>query len=56
VGLGFGGWVAAEMASQSPTGLSQLVLVGAMGISRHRADMPDQAIVSYLDYPKAVPR
>ena len=32
VGLGFGGWIAAEMASMAPADLSHLVLVGAMGI------------------------
>ena len=32
VGLGFGGWVAAEMASQAPNAYRKLVLVGPMGI------------------------
>jgi pimeloyl-ACP methyl ester carboxylesterase len=53
VGLGFGGWVAAEMASQAPTAFRRLVLVGAMGIKPPEGDIADQAIVSYLDYPKA---
>ena len=53
VGLGFGGWIAAEMASQSPTAYRKLVLVGAMGIKPPQGDIADQAIVSYLDYPKA---
>jgi pimeloyl-ACP methyl ester carboxylesterase len=39
VGLGFGGWIAAEMVSQSPRSYRRVALVGA--------------IVSYLDYPKA---
>src|SRR6267378_4530565 len=30
VGLGFGGWIAAEMAGMAPADLSRLVLVGAM--------------------------
>ena len=53
VGLGFGGWIAAEMASQSPTAYRKLVLVGAMGINPPGGYIADQAIVSYLDYPKA---
>lgn len=53
VGLGFGGWIAAEMASQSPTTYRRLVLVGAMGIKPPEGDIADQAIVSYIDYPKA---
>ncbi len=53
VGLGFGGWIAAEMASQSPTAFRRLVLVGAMGIKPPEGDIADQAIVSYLDYPHA---
>src|ERR1700733_12429537 len=53
VGLGFGGWIAAEMASQSPTTYHRLVLVGAMGIKPPEGDIADQAIVSYLDYPKS---
>src|SRR5215468_4269553 len=32
VGLGFGGWIAAEMASMAPADTSRLVLAGAMGI------------------------
>src|SRR5947207_15856698 len=32
VGLGFGGWIAAEMASMAPRDVSKLLRVGAMGI------------------------
>lgn len=53
VGLGFGGWVAAEMASLAPTAFRRIVLVGAMGIKPPEGDIADQAIVSYIDYPKA---
>ena len=53
VGLGFGGWIAAEMASQSPATFHRLVLVGAMGIKPPEGDIADQAIVSYIDYPRA---
>jgi pimeloyl-ACP methyl ester carboxylesterase len=53
VGLGFGGWVAAEMASQSPALYHRLVLVGAHGIKPLEGDIFDQAVVSYIDYPQA---
>jgi pimeloyl-ACP methyl ester carboxylesterase len=53
VGLGFGGWIAAEMASQAPTRFRKLVLVGAMGIKPPEGDIADQAIVSYINYPKS---
>jgi pimeloyl-ACP methyl ester carboxylesterase len=53
VGLGFGGWVAAEMASLAPERYKRLVLVGAMGIKPPEGDIADQAIVSYIDYPRA---
>jgi pimeloyl-ACP methyl ester carboxylesterase len=53
VGLGFGGWIAAEMATMAPRGLDRLVLVGAMGLKPPDGDIFDQAIVSYLDYARA---
>ncbi len=52
VGLGFGGWVAAEMASLAPTDFARLVLVGPMGIKPASGEILDQAIVSYIDYAK----
>ena len=53
IGLGFGGWVAAEMASQAPSTYRKLVLVGPMGIKPPEGDILDQAIISYIDYPRA---
>lgn len=53
VGLGFGGWIAGEMASQAPTAYRKLVLVGPMGIKPPEGDIADQAIVSYIDYPQS---
>jgi pimeloyl-ACP methyl ester carboxylesterase len=50
VGLGFGGWIAAEMATMAPDRLHRLALVGAMGLKPPEGDIFDQAIVSYLDY------
>jgi pimeloyl-ACP methyl ester carboxylesterase len=53
VGLGFGGWIAAEMASMAPRDLSHLVLVGAMGIKPPAGDILDLAITGYIDYARA---
>ena len=51
IGLGFGGWIAAEMASLAPEVYQALILVGPMGIKPPEGDIADQAIVSYIDYP-----
>ena len=53
VGLGFGGWVAAEMASQSPRDFTKLVLVGAMGLLSPDGYIMDQSLVNYIDYARA---
>jgi pimeloyl-ACP methyl ester carboxylesterase len=53
LGLGFGGWIAAEMASMAPDDLSHLVLVGAMGIKPPEGDILDLAITGYVDYARA---
>jgi pimeloyl-ACP methyl ester carboxylesterase len=53
VGLGFGGWIAAEMASMAPADLSRLTLVGAMGIKPPQGDILDLAITGYVDYARA---
>ena len=53
VGLGFGGWIAAEMATMAPRQFKRLVLAGAMGIKPVEGEIFDQALVSYLDYAKA---
>jgi pimeloyl-ACP methyl ester carboxylesterase len=50
VGLGFGGWIAAEMATMAPRAFRRLVLVGAMGIKPERGEIADQALLSYVDY------
>jgi pimeloyl-ACP methyl ester carboxylesterase len=50
IGLGFGGWIAAEMAAMAPRMFRRLVLVGAMGIKPERGHIADQALVSYIDY------
>ncbi|MBN9486638.1 MAG: alpha/beta hydrolase [Alphaproteobacteria bacterium] len=53
IGLGFGGWIAAEMASMAPADLSHLVLVGAMGIKPPEGDILDLALTGYIDYARA---
>jgi len=53
VGLGFGGWIAAEMAAMAPEAISRLVLVGAMGIKPPEGDILDQALLGYIDYARA---
>ena len=50
IGLGFGGWIAAEMATMAPRALRRLVLVGAMGLKPERGEIADQALLSYIDY------
>ena len=53
VGLGFGGWIAAEMATMAPRGFARLVLVGAMGIKPTEGEILDQALVNYIEYARA---
>ncbi|HVC54937.1 MAG TPA: alpha/beta hydrolase [Stellaceae bacterium] len=53
VGLGFGGWIAAEMAALAPRDFHRLVLVGAMGVKPPEGVILDQAIISYIDYAQA---
>ena len=53
VGLGFGGWIAAEMATMSPQAFRRLVLVGAMGVKPKHGEILDQALVSYIAYVRA---
>jgi pimeloyl-ACP methyl ester carboxylesterase len=50
VGLGFGGWIAAEMATMSPRAFRRLVLVNPMGIKPEQGEIADQALLSYIDY------
>ena len=54
LGLGFGGWIAAEMATMAPRDVERLVLVGPMGIKPPDGeDILDQALLSYIDYARA---
>ena len=53
LGLGFGGWVAAEMTTMSARDIAKVVLVGPMGVKPSEGYILDQAIISYVDYPHA---
>jgi pimeloyl-ACP methyl ester carboxylesterase len=53
VGLGFGGWIAAEMATMSPRAFRRLVLVGPLGLKPATGEILDQALLSYIDYVRA---
>lgn len=53
VGLGFGGWVAAELASMSGRGLRRLALVSAMGVQPREGEIFDQFLVSTELYARA---
>jgi pimeloyl-ACP methyl ester carboxylesterase len=53
VGLGFGGYVAAEMATMNQRRLRTLVLVGAAGVQPSEGEIFDQMLVDFEDYIKA---
>ncbi|MBK1657832.1 alpha/beta fold hydrolase [Paracraurococcus ruber] len=53
LGLGYGGWVAAEMASMAPGDPAQAMLVGPMGIKPPQGEILDQALLSHIDYARA---
>lgn len=50
VGLGFGGWIAAEMAVMSQRRFPQLVLVNPMGIQPSEGEILDQMMVDLTEY------
>jgi len=50
VGLGFGGWIAAEMAMMCHHSLSHLVLVNPMGFQPQRGEILDQFLINTIDY------
>ncbi len=53
VGLGFGGFIAAEMATLNYNRLSRLVLVGAAGIKPDEGEIVDQMLIDHAEYVKA---
>jgi pimeloyl-ACP methyl ester carboxylesterase len=50
VGLGFGGWVAAELATLTPRRLTTLTLVGAAGLKPRQGEIADQILISHAQY------
>ena len=50
VGLGFGGWIAAEMAMMCHHGFSHLVLVNPMGFQPRQHEILDQFLINTIDY------
>ena len=52
VGLGFGGFIAAEMATLNHRRLSRLVLVGAAGIKPQDGEILDQMMIEHAEYVK----
>jgi pimeloyl-ACP methyl ester carboxylesterase len=53
MGLGLGGFIAAEMATMNQGRLSSLTLVGAAGIQPDEGEILDQMLVDFKDYVKA---
>jgi len=54
VGLGFGGWLAAEIATMCGHDFSRMVLVSPMGVQPKKEYIFDQFLVSTEDYAKAM--
>jgi pimeloyl-ACP methyl ester carboxylesterase len=53
VGLGFGGWIAAEMAVMNQRRFRRLVLAGAMGLKPSEGEILDQMMYDFQDYVEA---
>jgi len=53
LGLGFGGFIAAEMATMSTGRLAGMVLVGAPGLKPESGEIMDQMLIDHVDYVKA---
>jgi pimeloyl-ACP methyl ester carboxylesterase len=53
VGLGFGGWIAAEMATMAQSRFPSLVLAAPFGIKPLQGEILDQLMLSHIDYVKA---
>ena len=52
-GLGFGGWIAAEMTVMNQRRVNQLILVNAMGIRPSEGEILDQMMIDLNDYVEA---
>ena len=52
VGLGYGGWLAAELATTAQRRFTHLVLVGAAGIQPRDGEIVDQFLIAHEEYVK----
>ena len=50
LGLGFGGYVAAELATVAQARIDRLTLVGAMGVKPAEGEILDQFLINHQDY------
>ena len=50
VGLGFGGWIGAEMAMMCHHAISDLILVNPMGFQPQEGEILDQFLINTIDY------
>ena len=50
IGAGFGGYVAAELATMNPSRLTSLVLIGAPGLQPEESEILDQMLLSHRRY------
>ncbi len=50
LGLGFGGWVAAELVAHSPSRVTRLILHSPMGIKPPQGEILDQFLIEAEDY------
>jgi pimeloyl-ACP methyl ester carboxylesterase len=53
VGFGFGGFIAAELATMDPSRLATLTLVGAAGLRPREGENMDEMLTGYNDYMEA---
>lgn len=54
VGLGFGGWIAAEMATMAHARIRKLILVSPAGIQPKQGEIVDQFLMSSRNYVKSM--
>jgi pimeloyl-ACP methyl ester carboxylesterase len=53
VGFGFGGFIAAELATMDPSRLASLTLVGAAGLRPREGEIMDEMLTGYVEYMEA---
>jgi pimeloyl-ACP methyl ester carboxylesterase len=53
VGFGFGGFIAAELATMDPSRLASLTLIGAAGLKPREGEIMDEMLTGYVEYMEA---